>query len=310
MRYDGPILAGHRMDVADLAPALIGISELCKIANRKFNGDKAAVKVLIDTDVEHQCFQIDLHVVQSVWDQTKALLNSENVGSAKELLEWLGLIGGPVMGVMALLKLLAGRKVSNVEVVNRDGRDVVQIRIEGDNNVVHVHKEAYQLVLEEAVLVNAKKVVQPVLQDGYEKVEFESPGSKTLIARDDAAAIMATATTDIKAASLDASQVFEAWVTVHSPVYDAKAPKWRFKFGQNHEYMDISETDIAARAILRGGALMDDAYRVRLELTQEHTPNGDIKNSYKIKEVLDFRPASLPTQTDAFSAGPHRGEDS
>src|SRR5262245_27669365 len=92
--YDGPILANHRMDVADLAPALLGISELCKIANAKLNGDRAAVKVLIGADVRQQCFQIDLHVVQSLWDQAKSVLNNDDVGSAKNLLEWIGILGG------------------------------------------------------------------------------------------------------------------------------------------------------------------------------------------------------------------------
>ena len=36
------------------------------------------------------------------------------------------------------------------------------------------------------------------------------------------------------------------------------------------EYIDISETDIAYNALKRGGAMVDDAYRVELELTQEH----------------------------------------
>ena len=86
IRYDGPALAAHRMDIADIAPALLGISELCKIANRRFNGERASVKVLIGTDSEHQCFQLDLHVVQTFWDHTKSILANEEVRSAKEFL--------------------------------------------------------------------------------------------------------------------------------------------------------------------------------------------------------------------------------
>ena len=58
VRYDGPALAEHSMDVADLALALIGLSEIVKIYNKKFNGDRSAVKVLVKVDTEQKCFSI------------------------------------------------------------------------------------------------------------------------------------------------------------------------------------------------------------------------------------------------------------
>jgi hypothetical protein len=104
-RYDGPVLAAHRMNAAELAPALLGISELCKLTNRKFNGERAAVKVLIGSDAEHQCFQVNLHVLQTLWEHTKGFLANDEVRSAKEVLEWLGLITGiSVLGLFGLLK--------------------------------------------------------------------------------------------------------------------------------------------------------------------------------------------------------------
>jgi hypothetical protein len=302
VRYDGPILADHRMDVADLAPALIGISDLIKLANQRFNGDSTAVRVLIDTDVEHQCFQIDLHIVQAWWDQAKAFLGNENVASAKELLEWLGLLSGGSLGLFGALKWLKGRKVTSSQLIVQDGKNVVQLRIEGDNNVVTVFSETYQLLLDDSALASAKKVVLPVAQEGYETLEFESGGDEIAISKDEASAIAATNAEDIKAPTTDDPQTLTAWITVYAPVYDAKAPKWRFKFGNSVEYMDITETEIASQAIARGGAMMDDAYRVHLELRQQHLPGGDIRNSYKIKEVLDFKAARLPHQLDVFSA--------
>jgi hypothetical protein len=45
--YDGPEVAGGHMDVADLAPALLGIGEACREANAILNGDRATVSVRI-----------------------------------------------------------------------------------------------------------------------------------------------------------------------------------------------------------------------------------------------------------------------
>lgn len=304
VRYDGPILVNHQMDIADLAPALLGLSELCKIANQKFNGDKAAVKVLIGTDAEHQCFQLDLHIVQTLWDSTKRLLSNDDVGSAKNLLEWLGLLGtaGSVFGLFKLIKWLKGRPITSTQMEIKDGRDVVRISINGDgNNVLLVHPEALELLQDERVLGNVKKVIQPLTRPGYEKLEFEHEFETVeSLSSDDAALIASLSQSDFFEVETDQPQVITVWVTVYSPVYDPSAPNWRFKFGDAHEYIDISETNIAEEAIRRGGAMVDDAYRVRLEIVQEHKPSGGILNHYKIKEVLEFRPARLPYQHDAF----------
>jgi hypothetical protein len=305
VRFDGPVLANHQMDVADLAPALLGLSELCRIANESVNGDRASVKVLIATDKEHQCFQFDLQVVQSIWESTKSVLNNADVASAKDLLEWIGLgatgVGG-VFGLFKLLRWIKDRKVTSTEMIVKDGKNVVQIKIEGDNNVVNIYPETLTLLRNETVISNVKKVVAPVTREGYDKLEFESPKTGLIerIEKADAAAIASVRNDGIEESATDAPQIIEAWVTVYSPVYDPKAPKWRFKFGEVREYIDISATEIAAQAIKRGGALVDDAYRVRLEITQEHKPSGVIKNHYKIVEVLDFKPARLAHQRDAF----------
>lgn len=310
VRYDGPVLADHQMDVADLAPALLGLSELCKIANKKFNGDKASVKVLINTDAEHQCFQFNLVLVQSIWDATKSLVGSGDVASAKDVIEWLGIVGGTAgttaVGLFKLLQWLNGRKIESTSAVNADGGDYVKITVTGsNNNVIVAHPQALELLRDDAALANIKKVVQPLTKEGYDKLEFERDGTVSgNFSKDEAAKISALTPDDIEPPQLDQAQTITAWVTVYSPVYDPNAPNWRFKFGSNHEYMDITATDIAAKAIQRGGAMIDDAYYVRLEIRQEHKGGGKITNHFKIVEVLDFKASRLPYQRDIFRDKP------
>ena len=87
---------------------------------------------------------------------------------------------------------------------------------------------------------------------------------------------------------------------MHSPVYEKDAKNWRFEYGDKYETMDISETDIAEKAIERGGALVNDTYKVTLQITQTRTPSGRFNNRYKIKNVIEFRPSSLMHQTNLF----------
>lgn len=72
----------------------------------------------------------------------------------------------------------------------------------------------------------------------------------------------------------------------------------RFNYGEDHVYMDISGTDISKQALQRGGALVNDTYKVKLEMKQTLTASGNFKNHYKIIEVLEFHPAQLPSQVD------------
>ncbi|MHB8423933.1 MAG: hypothetical protein ACYDB9_02085 [Gammaproteobacteria bacterium] len=307
IRYEGPILAGHQMDVADLAPALIGLSDLCKLANSKFNGDRAAIKVLIATDLEHKCFQFNLHIAQTIWDHTKAFLNNQNVSTAQDLLEWLGLTGfGGTLGLIRLVKWLKGRKITSTQMEIKDGRDVIRIVVDGDNNnVVIAHPQALELLREPDALASIKKVMQPLVKDGYDYVEFEeSDKAVEKVSKEEAVGICGLTSELVEESEIDKPQTLTAWITVYSPVYDANAPNWRFKFGEAHEYMDISETDIAIQALRRGAAMADDAYYVTLEIRQEHKPNGLIKNHFKITKVLDFKPSTLPFQRDIFRDKP------
>ena len=300
IKYDGTDLTEHRMDVADLAPALLGLSELYQIANARFNGDKASIKVLISTDIEHQCFQFDIQVVQNLWDKAKSLLGDDNIASAKEIGEWIGLIakgggaaGGTTYGLFKFLKWLKERNVDSTELKVESGPNITKI-IAGDNANIIVHSPTFELAKDREAVKNVKKVVQPITKDGYDSVEFEYDGKVEAISSQDAASIVEA--TSLAPEELNAPQVLDVWVTVYSPVYDQDARSWRFKFGDSHFYMDISETDIASDAMKRGGAMVHDSYYVKLQISQERTDGGNIKNHYKILEVLDFKPAQILKQ--------------
>lgn len=299
VRYDGPVLAGHRMDVADLAPALLGISELCKLANRRFNRDRADVSVLIGADQEQKCFQFSLEIFQTIWQQAQSLLAHEEIKTAKEILEWIGLIGGPAIGLFKLLKWIGNRPIAGTKFEVRDGKDVVVINVEGENNDVVVYRQTYELLNDSAAISNAKKVVAPVTKDGYEILEFENQNSVTeRVTKEEAISIVQRDSVFIPDVEAEEPQSITAWIQVYAPVYDSDANQWQFRYGERHERMDISETDIAEKAIERGGALIDDTYKVTLEIQQTKTATGQFRVKYKIKNVLEFHPAKMKNQTD------------
>lgn len=301
VRYDGPALADHRMDVADLAPALLGISNLCEVANRKFNGDQAAIKVLIATDHEHQCFQFDLNIVQTLWQQAQNILSNHEIRTAKEILEWLGLTTGTsIVGLFGLLRLRGTREIAGTKFDIKDGHDVVQIHIEGDNNSIAVYPEALKLMRDADAMSDAKRVVEPLTKEGYERIEFEIGRGNVIerISKAEAEAIYESTPLSAEEIESEPPQLITAWIQVYAPVYEPAASRWQFRFGDRHESMDISETDIARKAMERGGALIDDTYKAILEIQQTKTESGRFKTKYKIKKVLEFHPATIRSQAD------------
>lgn len=295
----------HTMDVELLAPALMGVGRLIREANTEFNGKKAKANVRVVSDFEHKCFQINFDTVFTYIEQLKTFLDSSNVKTAKDVLEWLGLLGitgggGGYLTYLAYLKIRRGRKIVNrQQIMDQDGEGMVALTFEGDSNHVEVHQHIVNLGDNRKALLATKEALSPIGRDGITRLETkERDHVLESIDTHDAADILASVALASQVEELDDEPETiptTAWLSVYSPVYDEKADKWRFKLGTEHVYVDISETTIAKDALARGGALVDDTYYVRLEVTESADGDGKKgKPSYKILEVLKFIAAGRP----------------
>ena len=177
IRYGGPGFAGRSLDVDDIAPALLAISDLCKRANRIGNGDRASVALFVVLGAERHGTQFNLQLVQTVHDQAPLLFIEQKVATAREIFEWLGLVGsadGSAGGLFKLLKWLKGRKPHSATKVLRDGRDMIEIAAGRD--VFLTFPQTAKLLTDPEAIEKAKDVVRPVGREGYEVVEFEYAG--------------------------------------------------------------------------------------------------------------------------------------
>jgi len=173
IKYDGPALANKSMDVAHLAPALLALSDLVKEANRYANGDRAAARIYVNADIEQKCFELDVSVALTIWEQAKLLLSDDNVRTAKEILEWIGIIGGGGLGLFGFIKWIRGKKVVSVVVLRvKDGDNLVEIRVEGEAAPKHVAQAVYELYANVSTRQKAIAVLAPLREDGYETLEF------------------------------------------------------------------------------------------------------------------------------------------
>lgn len=315
--YDGADrTADHSIDVETLAPALLAFGKLIREANFEFNQQRATAKVVVVSDFEHKCFHINFDVILDLYEQVKHLVGSEDVKSAKDILDWLGLIGRPIAGAAAVplsylgyLRWKKGRKVVSAEPLTDDDKTgTIEVHVEGDGNSVHVHQHVYKLSENPKALRATRDAFLPLGQDGFDSVRLKEGDAVvqelSLPAVED---IVASCTVGIEEAKEITPEVdtTSAWLSVYSPVFDAKAENWRFKLGTEVIYADITETEIAADAMARGGSNVDDAYLVKLQITKSVDAQGKKKEpEYKVLEVLRFVGAPPPPhQASLFKDG-------
>jgi hypothetical protein len=290
--YDGRVLDQHSMDVQELAPALLAFGRLIRETNVQLNGNKAKVRVLVTSDFEHKCFNINFEVVQNILQQISALLETEGLKDAKDILAALGIGGGGGFGLFQYLKWKAGRET---EIKETTGSGDIIIETKGDGNTITVTRNVLMLSENPKIRSAVEGTLAPLGTDNVEKISFRE-GDKEIASYTEAEAREIVASfpiNDITAPPMEdeAPDVITAWLRVYSPVFDEKAENWRFIYGDHPIYADITETTIAHDAIARGGAFINDLYKVRMEVKQHITKGGNLRPEYKIIEVIDFRPA-------------------
>jgi hypothetical protein len=294
--YVGEDAHDHSMDVEALGPALLGFGKLIRTANAELNRDRATVRVLVDSEFEHKCFLINFETFQTILDQIKDFLNDEGVKKAGDILQKLGVLGGTVTtGVFGYLRWRNGRKVESVQEV-KDSPGAVVIKLEGTGHTLQIDKDVLRLAQNPDVLEAVEGTLTPI-KDYKEAraIEFRQDDKPLSVFRkEDVEAIIASCEDPGGVDPPDdpdegKPKTVTATLYSHGPVFDTKAPNWRFMYRKKPIYADIKGTRIAKDAVKRGGSFMNDRYKVKMEITPPATEDGT--PHYKIIEVLDFTPA-------------------
>lgn len=171
IRYDGPALAGHEMDVEQLAPALLALASLIQTANADLNGGEATIRVTVDANVEQKCFQIKIKLLQTLLQKAKTFLDEDDVSTVKDIAEWIGISAGGGWSVFKVLAALVGRgSKPGTSLTTGDGATIYQIA--GDAHFHGVSPEVLKLLENPVVVEKAKAVLKPLERPGYETLGF------------------------------------------------------------------------------------------------------------------------------------------
>lgn len=198
IRYDGSDLSGHEIDVQELAPALLALAEMIQATNRKFNGDDISMKVLVKADIEQQCFQLQIHIVQSLLDAAKHLFTTEQYKTAREIAELLDLVlpAGVGGGVFWAWKRIWGTKeeqekpLSSYEIQQHGGTTVIN-NFYGDGANLEMPTGTFELATDPEMIRLGKRVLKPLEKDGYDSLGFYQ-GDKPVVEYNDTEAARVT----------------------------------------------------------------------------------------------------------------------
>jgi hypothetical protein len=297
IRFDGAALTGHEMDVQELAPALLALADLIQLANRRFNGDKATMRVLVNADVEQHCFMLDISLVQTFVDQAKTFFARDDVATVKEIAEWIGLIGGPSMGLLLLIKRLVGARGNGAKLIEATA-DQVTITIP-NGGVFVVPRQVYDLAQDQQVNDRVRKLLGPLRKPGYETLAFLD-GDKQVFEVDEieAAAIIDTDGTPVDPPPTDAVSTIKGTVRIKSAQYEGAA-KWSLLWGGRA--IDAEMVDEAAEWVSQFqnnlvAAPPNSVLDVTMTEAVKLDPDGNAlgKPSYRVTAVHGITPP--PTQ--------------
>lgn len=118
-----------------------------------------------------------VEIATSAWETAKILIADDRVKTAKEIAELAGIIGGPIFGLYHLTKWLRGKKIESVTVVKvSDGKNLVEIKVEGDPDIKEISQSVYELYANVSTRKKALDVLSPLREEGYETLEFYDEG--------------------------------------------------------------------------------------------------------------------------------------
>lgn len=276
IKYDGPALATHEMDVRELAPALLALSDMIKSANHVLFGEKADVQVNVKGSFKGGSFGVDLTAIQTVYEQLTSLLAGQGPTATANLLAILaalGLVGGD--GLIGLMKRLRGKKPSKIEYQNNNV--IFSVLDEEVTERVVVDLATGKLWQDKAVRRSLHQVVRPLAQEGIDVFAAgRTLTPEAVITKEEAEWFPY----DDSAVELNSS-VIEQVCAIESVTFKDEN-KWKLNNGQT--FYAVMEDQDFLRAITEGRVRFGkgDRLRVSMRIVQQDR-GGKLETTYHVE---------------------------
>jgi hypothetical protein len=278
--YDGLALDAHEMDINDLAPSLLALSDLIKQANKVLNSQtNASVAVKIKGSFQAGSFGLEVGVHQSALDFFN-LFNQPLVTGALNLLTLLGFVGVGGKGLLEVLKWLKNRPIQHVEKI--DDKTIV-LHVKDDS--LPISHPVLQLLVNMEIRKSVEKLLAPLRVQGISTFYTQFKQTQAITIDHSELAYFE--------APLLPEEVIEDFESVTTlqivNVAFQESGKWRFTDGAGSFYAVVKDGLFIERVQnSTENFAKDDLLKVRLRRIQYETETG-IKTDHEILEVLEHR---------------------
>ncbi|HCM1914676.1 TPA: hypothetical protein N3A33_000513 [Salmonella enterica subsp. salamae serovar 28:r:e,n,z15] len=293
--YDGPALESNEMDVRDLAPALLALSDVFDEAGKVIYGKDVRVSVKVNASFRAGSFGVDL-IASSSFTQHLINLLSGNAATAVcnviALVGFGGMVGGVLKkGLMQFITWVNGRRIKSITPLP-DGN--VAVTIDEDEQVFEI------LVIE---LYKNYRLRQSLERLVYAPLEKEGIDSFA-VTLDNGVSFVSISKPEsalFKVDKPDDRKISESITEKALQLIDIsfnEEHKWRFYDGTGSFHALVSDKkfikdiDLQAINFAKGDILLVD-----LKITQHIHPGG-IKTAYevvRVKEIINpARQIDLP----------------
>lgn len=279
--YDGDALSGHMMDVRDLAPALLALSNIFDDANKLVYGDKADIKLHVKA-LEAGCFSVDLAIVQSLTSQMIDMLNGDWLQAALNLKELI--VGGSAVGggIFWLAKKLKGGKP---EKITRLKEGMVRLEFQGE--VMDVPLQLLSLYQDINVRKSVADVVSPLTKKGVDSISFKEGATPVETITKQQASYFSVP--EIEEEEL-LRETRKAAFSIVSLAFK-EDNKWRLHDGNNAIYATIKDVDFLRKVENNETSFRkSDVLICEVEDISTRDESG-LKTEHNVIKVLDHKPA-------------------
>lgn len=277
--YDGPALAEHRMDVRDLAPALIGIADLLTSANREVNGDAADVNVEVHASFKAGSFGIDLVAAQQILDQIRDIFSGNTAAAIANAGGIIGLVGLTGGGLIALLRKLGGKKPVRIEQFG----EVARVWIT-ETESLEVEAKVLKLYRSKTVRMSLEKTLEPLERDGITDFGIVRDGEVVLDIKADEIESFRGSSDEQEVVS---DTVSRKLLQIESVAFK-DGNKWRVHDGTNQFYAALEDEKFLAKIDSGERFGKGDVLIVDLRQTQSIV-GAKLVNEFTIVQVIEHR---------------------
>jgi hypothetical protein len=294
LTYDGRDLRDSAMNVYELGPALVAVGDLVRDTNRLLNGDRAAVDIRVDAGFKSGSFEIQLLLDQRIFESARETLVFLAAVDAQGLLNALfgavsehsdKLAEGVIVGLIALYKMLKGKKPKPESVTIHDNHGTIAI----GNGEIKVDARSVKLYMNDPIRADLDRILLPVAKDGIDQLKVSKDGSVLdELNKSDLPERLSVSEGSTESTSQVLTSTREALVKVVTAGFEEG--KWKFSDGSSKFTATIADPVFQEKLDNRlEGFYKGDVLRVVLTSTQTEKAEGKIQTKHTVLEVLEHR---------------------